>query len=110
MGVADALRIPTSSLDRVRVDGTDLCVATGGGLGITRLQMAHCGSGNEMQKVYDKSFVPSDQAIVIPLADGERKFVAIVMSRKLATPRQNAQWTHMDGRAWFEQAPSPRDR
>ena len=126
--VAEALKIPWASLDRkaawfywidaegeggldrVHIAGTELCVATGASVGIARLQLATCGPGIDSRKLYDQSFAPSDQAYTIPIADGQRSFITVILSGRVSTAHLDASWANVDGQAWFEQPAVPRDQ
>lgn len=71
------------ALDQSRVAATDLCVATGGRDGVTRLRIWECSAKSDERVLLDTNFAPEADAIIVPFADRDRSFVAVLMTRPL---------------------------
>jgi len=70
-----------SSLDRVSVPDTSICVAVGGATGLSRIKVWECGPGSGSRPFLDDAFVPADPAIVVPIQSHGKSFAVVLMTR-----------------------------
>jgi hypothetical protein len=85
--------------DNESVADTGLCVTVGTSWGLARLKVSSCESGEVFR---DASIAASDKAHVIPVRDGRRTFVAVVMTQQLPMPSSpGAGSLGFDGNSWF---------
>lgn len=74
---------PQSAMDQGPIPTTELCVATGGGAGVSRLKIWRCAAGKDGSTLVDDVYVADEETVGVPFRDGGRRFVAVLASREM---------------------------